>query len=68
MELDSRARIIFSEENYKNLVFQQLGSMEECFKLHHWEFGAKMLSKDMKIVNSLTLFWGRYKQIFKVEV
>lgn len=68
MELDSRAQIIFSEENQENLVFQQLGSMEKCCKLHHWGFGAKMLSKYMIIVNSLILFGARYKRIVKVEV
>ena len=67
MELDSRAQIIFSEENQENLVFQQLGSMEKCCKLHHWGFGAKMLSKYMIIVNSLILLGQDISELSKLK-
>ena len=49
-------------------LLQQLEDMGDCYKLPHWGFGTKMLSKCNKIVHSLTLFGVRYKQIVELEV
>ena len=65
-----RIRVFFSEMIQQRVIeyFQQLGRMGECFKLTHWAFWAKMLSKCKKIVYRLSHFGAQYKQILELEV